>query len=224
MSYLLAVMALGLLAAMLGDLVLDQIREPQRLAARRLLSAPTAAPTGERVRVQGRVVEIPKPLRAPLSGAPCAAYDARADLRHRPDGRKRDLPAPRPSAAVDQRLTTFYLETDEGRVRVTGDAVQLVLEPRHLDDTAPERLLTFLLTWSTSAEQIPQPRRLRETVVKLGDEIAVCGVRAEEGSLDQALSYRQLPTRYYLRGTTQDPIIIGPAIAYHRALPDRSQG
>jgi hypothetical protein len=139
------------------------------------LSSPSSLAFGPAA-VRGRVEVEDEPLRAPLGGADCVAYDL--EVRQTSGDSMRTL-------ADDQQGVSFFLATEDGRVRVDPRGARLDVTgegrlEREVDshESRPPALLAFDRANGFEDRPAGADRTYEQSTIRPGDELYVHG-RAE---------------------------------------------
>lgn len=184
-SKLLAVALVGVLAA--GGAFVNALWGPRARARKRLATGNRRIADGELVTVIGKVRALGR-LEAPLSGRPCVAFEAVAQLKSQ--GVVTDR-------LVDNAMTPFELVTADGVILVDGIRVDFGLAATPIIPRRIEREQRFL----SARDFHPAAARTTsfdEIAVADGDTISVHGMAvveaapaaAERGYRDSALRVR----------------------------------
>lgn len=205
-----------------GALVFTGLRwyfGPEQKAKRALREARTVpierASEGRVVKVCGRLRYAGEPLRAPLSGRPCAAWRVEVD-EYRRSGKSGHWS----NIITEMDGGPLEVEDDTGRARVDALGAQLViLRDAHFtsgtfNDAGPalEAYLARHGHDSTGFLGLNRGLRYKEGVLEEGEEVAVLGLARWEHdpSVDArgARGYRELPRRLVVDATAEGKLLV----------------
>jgi hypothetical protein len=202
-------------AVVVGERTYTHLYGPRARARRRLHDGAPVGGEHDAVTLTGTVRLVGPPLRAPLSGRPCALYLASVSLR---DGRDRlssllaDDEFVHPLVIHESKMRAFVLSTAQGEFLILGDEPTLAFELPAPRAPPADLTLAFLERWNVPAEQRQHAHEFRELVVEAGEQISVNGVLTQEAQLDASpAGYRASARQACLRGRPDRPLTIGPA-------------
>lgn len=208
------------LAAVSALLVRDYLRfTHHHLALRPMRDAPSHGELGDVVRLSGTVAEIEAPIVAPFSGTACAAFCVSARLVYSDRGESFNTTTLllgnallRQREPIEQQMTTFTLQTRQGRVLVRAGRVDLALPMRRRPWASSERKRAFAERWRRSESDVPRVQHPRERAVVVGDEISVLGLLTSVPGESARSPYRDAATELCLTEVPEVGLIIGPAL------------
>ncbi len=208
------------LAAVSALLVRDYLRfTHHHLALRPMRDAPSHGELGDVVRLSGTVAEIEAPISAPFSGTACAAFCVSARLAYSDRGASFNTTtllignaSLRQREPIEQQMTTFTLQTQQGRVLVRAGRVDLALPMRRRLWASSERKRAFAERWRLSESDVPRVQHPRERAVVVGDEISVLGLLTSVPGGSARSPYRDAATELCLTEVPEVGLIIGPAL------------
>lgn len=188
-----------------------------RSAARRTRRAFVRETTAGLVRLEGKVEYAGDPLAAPLSGRPCAHYEARVELPTRSGAFRRTL--------VASKSQPFYLVDESGRALVDASRalVDVVLDHRwnasELDAERRFELEQFLYsTGQQGLRHLAAAPRIRyvEGVIEEGETVSVVGIATLERASDACTTYREGARRVTVEAPVGGSVFVSDALHYYR--------
>ncbi len=201
--------AVALVGALASYVFQDQ---RTKRALRRLRATPIRnAVEGKTMKMVGRVRFVGKPLEAPLSGQPCAAFRVTVDEA-----------GGRLFARIikEERSVDFLLEDDSGRalVRTWNSTIAVKMDKKDgssvfHDVNEPMKALLLRHNKTSRGLFFNKDLRYQEGVLQENERVAVIGVVRFETSSDPALcaipgSYRELPRMVVLDAPENGPLLI----------------
>lgn len=205
---LLAIAAVGLARLGYRGFLSREARVRRALARRPRVQIDAAS--GRKLRVTGRVRPRGEPLIAPVSGRPCVAFQLFVEERN---GRRWiDLLELR-----DAQSFTVADETGEALVDTSGPfALALVPDEQGamgwFDRITPAQLQALrstlgsrATTWYGGWKRL----RFKEGLLETDDRVSVGGSGEREQSPEGQSNLREPPERLVLRGTADEPLLIG---------------
>jgi hypothetical protein len=153
---------------------------------------------GDFVQLTGKLQPATEALAAALSGTPCVAYVAVAQVWH-----SKKIPQLIAEVRVAKAQPLVLVVTD-GEVILDGDC-ELEWPTTPLSPRAPDREAAFLA--SRKLERYLRFTEFQEGVVRSGDQVWVRGVAVRDQG--NALGYRESPVRTRLVARPDRPLTIG---------------
>ena len=194
---LIAAAAVGLGAATIAT----HFELERRLRLRHRLRAGTSTlEEGEVATLTGTIRLLGAPLRAPLSGSPCALYRLVG----------RSLLGPGLATEVlttEAVMARFALMTSHGEVLVDGERVEITWPVRRVSPRRPEREQAVRLRLGLNTTNTAS---LKEVAIPDGARVSVHGVLHRELAARAAeRDYRDARTVLVLRGHPEHPLTVG---------------
>jgi hypothetical protein len=131
--------------------------------------------------VRGTVVPDDPAISQPIGNGVCVAYDLRVFDSALSEG----------SLVREQRVVPFFVETDAGRIRVTGDDIDFEMseersETRVLESwrDTPDDITAFEHEWGLSRPDMGDERTYEQSTVGVGDTVSVYGQAVQRGTGD----------------------------------------
>jgi len=192
-------------ASVLGAVSVATLLEQRRQRWKRLRAGRAPLAEGEVVTMTGTIRLLGEPLRAPLSGTPCALY--------RVVGRSASVSSPglgtwhaAESLAVENVLARFALMTSHGEVLVDGEQIEITWPVRRVSPRRPDRELAVRLRLGFTKTQAVS---LKEVAIADGATVSVRGVLHRELATSSAeRDFRDARTLLVLRGHPDHPLTV----------------